>query len=213
MDVLVLYYSFSGRTRVIAEALASELGADLRPIECPTYKRWYGPLAMLWDVATGHLPRILPLGSPGTYYDLIVVGGPVWATGAAPPVLRVLDGCGQHFKRTGLFVSSSANRRKSWSDDAIAEMSRSLGARAVPTRIFREADTQADTLATEVADFAAQLQEIRLGGGATRADPSNPGWAPIHWPSVRAAAPSPRQSAPAPMVPPGDPTNGPLHSA
>jgi hypothetical protein len=189
MDVLVLYYSFSGHTRSVAEALATELGADLREIECPTYRRWYGPLAMVWDVVTGHQPPILPLGSPGSYYDLIVVGGPVWMAKAAPPVMRVLDGSGRHFKRAGLFVTCGGGRA-SRPDDAIAEMSRSLGTRAVATRIFRAADVHAGSIAGEIENLRVQLQGLRTGGGATRADPDNPGWAPIHWPSVRGSTPS-----------------------
>ena len=213
MDILVLYYSFSGRTRAVAEELAKELGADLREIECPTYRRWYGRLAMAWDIASGHQPNVLPLGSPGTYYDLIVVGGPVWAARAAPPVMRALNGCGRHFKRTGLFVSCAAARRYSRPQDAIAEMSRAMDPRTAPTYIFRTTDVGTDAIAGEIREFSTQLRGVGTRGGATRSDPDHRGWDPLHWPSIRAKAPAPSsvgpKAAPAPQT---DPTSGPLHS-
>ena len=184
MDVLVLYYSFSGHTRAVSEALAKELGADLREIECPAYRRWYGPLAMLWDIATRHRPRVLPVGSPGTYYDLIVVGGPVWAAQAAPPVMSVLDDCGRHFRRAALFVTCSGTHRSSRPEDAITEMSVALGDRPAATKIFREAEIGSADIATAVAGFGAELRAVRSSGGATRAQPRSTNRSPLDWPTV-----------------------------
>jgi hypothetical protein len=180
MDILVLYYSLTGNTRKMAEALARELGADLREIECPAYRRWYGPLAMFWDILTGHRPQVLPLGSPGSYYDLIIVGGPVWAAQAAPPVLRALEECGRHFRRTALFVTCRGTNRAWRPVDAITEMSIPLAARPVGTRIFRAAEIAPDAFETSVAEFSAALR-APAAGGATRAQGGSVGRNPLDW--------------------------------
>ena len=184
MDILVLYYSFSGHTRAVAAALAKELGADLREIDCPAYRRWYGPLAMLWDITTRHRPRVVPIGSPGTYYDLIVVGGPVWAAQAAPPVMSVLNDCGKHFRRTAFYVTCGGTHRTSRPEDAITEMSVALSDRPVATRIFREAEIGSADIASAVAGFGAELRAVRSSGGATRARPRSTNRSPLDWPTV-----------------------------
>ena len=84
MRSLVLYYSNTGNTRKVAEALASGLGAEMAEVTCGAYLRWYGPLAMAWDIFTRHAPKIEILVPPGAVYDLVVVGGPVWAAKIAP---------------------------------------------------------------------------------------------------------------------------------
>ena len=85
MRTLVLYYSNTGNTQKCAEALAQQLGAELGEITCGAYLRWYGPLAMAWDIFTRHRPRVDVLTPPGAHYDLTVIGGPVWAARAARP--------------------------------------------------------------------------------------------------------------------------------
>ena len=179
MDILVLYYSHTGRTRKVAEALARDLGADLREIECPAYRRWYGPLAIFLDILTGHRPHVQPLGSPGSYYDLVIVGGPVWAAQAAPPVMRALEECGRHFRRTGLFVTCRGTNRGSRPEDAITEMSISLAGRPVGTRIFPAAEIASGAFEIGVAEFSASLRAAPAAGGATRAHGGGAGRNPL----------------------------------
>ena len=139
---------------------------------------------MPWDITTRHRPRVLPIGSPGTYYDLIVVGGPVWAAQAALPVMSVLDDCGRHFRRAALFVTCGGTHRTSRPEDAITEMSVSLSDRPVATRIFREAEIGSADIASAVAGFVAELQAVRSNGGATRAQPRSAIRSPLDWPTV-----------------------------
>lgn len=179
MDILVLYYSYTGHTRKVAEALARQLGADLREIECPAYRRWYGPLAMFLDILTGHRPHVQPLGSPGSYYGLVVVGGPVWAAQAAPPVMRALEECGRHFRRTGLFVTCRGTNRASRPEDAITEMSIPLPGRPVGTRIFRAAEIDSELFEKSIAEFSASLRAAPVAGGATRAHDGSAGRNPL----------------------------------
>jgi len=77
---LVVFYSRTGTTRQVAEAVAEGLGADIE--EIVDRKRRGGPLGFVVagkDARLGRLTDIRPPSrSPGDY-ELLVVGTPVWA--------------------------------------------------------------------------------------------------------------------------------------
>lgn len=156
MRTLVAYYSNTGNTRLMAELLAKALNADLAEVTCERYLRWYGPLAMAWDIFTRHLPTVTVVVPPNADYDCVVIGGPVWAAKAAPPVLSLAS----HWRGTpkALFVTCTGTSRNSPPEPAIAEMKRVLAdGQEVPTRIFRESELRADRAGELAQAFAAQI--------------------------------------------------------
>jgi hypothetical protein len=89
MRTLVVYYTDTGNTRRMAELLAAELKSELAEVTCARYLAWYGPVAMAWDIFTRHLPSVTVVAPPNGDYDCVVLGGPVWAAKAAPPILAL----------------------------------------------------------------------------------------------------------------------------
>lgn len=158
MRTLILYYSNSGNTQRVSEALAQRLDAELGEVTCAAYLDWYGPLAMGWDIFTRHRPHIDMLTPPGAHYDLTVIGGPVWAARAAPPVMRVLADHGRELGRVGLFVTCSGSSPRFPPEPAIAEMAAMLPAPAMATHIFRQAEIISGAYRVEVAEFARALR-------------------------------------------------------
>lgn len=158
MRSLVLYFSNTGHTQKIAEALARELDAELGEVTCARYLRWYGPLAIAWDIFTRNLPAIDVVIPRDAKYDLIVVGGPVWAARAAPPILsfltlRAVTGGASY----GLFVTCRGTDRKSPPEPAIADMKLAVRTPAVASTIFREAEIQDESYLDHVQGFARLL--------------------------------------------------------
>ena len=90
MKSAVVYYSLSGNTQYVAEKMAQALDADLIPL---TPKKAYpnsGFKKFLWggkSALMGDKPALEPYAFEPDAYDLIVLGGPVWA-GTFPPPLR-----------------------------------------------------------------------------------------------------------------------------
>lgn len=167
MRVLVLYYSNTGNTRKVAQALADGLGAELAEITCQTYLRWYGPVAMAWDVFTLHRPPVIVVAPQHAHYDLVLVGGPVWAARAAPPVL---SGIG-HLPDAGavaLFVTCSGDNPGSPPEPALAEMQAAAARPIAATEVFREADVRGPALAGKVEAFAAAVRVAIPGLAAGR---------------------------------------------
>lgn len=91
MRALVVYYSRSGHTRTVAEALARALGADVEELRDPTERR--GVLGYLRSGLEAGLGLLAPIRAPEhdpSRYDLVVVGGPVWSGGVPSPIRTYL---------------------------------------------------------------------------------------------------------------------------
>ena len=93
MKTLILYYSYGGNTRKIAQLLRQEIGGDLEEIE--TVKPYIGSYNEIVEqgereVSEGFMPEIKPLRSDVASYDRIVLGSPVWWYTFAPAIKTVL---------------------------------------------------------------------------------------------------------------------------
>lgn len=80
MKTLVVYYSLTGKTDIVAQTLGRELGADLRrveDVEKPTVNWWFMVSAGLSAVRGAESP-IKPMDTSLQGYDRVFVGSPVW---------------------------------------------------------------------------------------------------------------------------------------
>ncbi|MCJ7651245.1 MAG: flavodoxin [Candidatus Lokiarchaeota archaeon] len=92
--ILIVYYSLTGNTHLIAEAIKEQTGADierLKPIkdlnsESGTRFFWGGMHAKMKQK-----PKLEPLKYDPNEYDLIFLGTPVWAWTLTPPIRSYLE--------------------------------------------------------------------------------------------------------------------------
>jgi len=90
-EVLVVYYSRTGTTRLFALAIAKMLSADLEAIcDCGNRKGVAGYLRSLADTIRKRPVEIVPAGRDVTAYNLVVIGTPVWASSVSAPVRSYL---------------------------------------------------------------------------------------------------------------------------
>ena len=91
---LVLYYSQTNTTKVVAEEIANRLGADIEAI-LPTvpYDGDFGATIARGqkEAAEGILPEIQPLSVDVNAYDVIFLGYPIWFGTYAPPIAGFLN--------------------------------------------------------------------------------------------------------------------------
>ena len=92
MKTLILYYSYTGNTRAIAEELAKNESADIveikdvkRPGKIKAYTA--GILASI----RGKAWKIQPLSVNMTDYDRLILLSPVWASNPPPAVNALLE--------------------------------------------------------------------------------------------------------------------------
>ena len=81
MRTLIVFYSLTGTTRRMTEALA----AELNEIRCP---RYHPGVFGFWQAGyasrKSKIPEIEPPKHKPSDHDLVVVGGPAWAISAIP---------------------------------------------------------------------------------------------------------------------------------
>jgi flavodoxin len=88
MKTLVVYYSRTGTTKILAEEIAKILNCEIE--EIIDQKNRLGPIGFLSggrDALEEKLTKIKPINRDLKKYDLVIVGSPVW-TGRMAPALR-----------------------------------------------------------------------------------------------------------------------------
>lgn len=94
MKTLILYYSYGGNTRKIAEMIQKETGGVLEEIKTVVpYTGSYNSVVNQGqrEVDSGYMPEIEVLKADIREYDRIVLGTPVWWYTFAPAVKTLLS--------------------------------------------------------------------------------------------------------------------------
>ena len=94
MKTLIVYYSYSGNTKRIAEMIHSKIGGDVARIETVNpYEGDYNSVVEQGkkEVDSGFAPEIKPMNINMSDYDTIVIGTPVWWYTYAPAVKTFLN--------------------------------------------------------------------------------------------------------------------------
>lgn len=84
---LVAYYSMTGNTRKVADEIRAAVDADIEEIREPRARHGFGGMMRaFFDSVLRREPEIEPAMHDPDSYDLLVIGGPVWASRMASPV-------------------------------------------------------------------------------------------------------------------------------
>lgn len=86
---LIAYYSMTGNTRKVADEIRAAVGADadIEEIREPRARHGFtGTVRAMFDSLFRREPPIEPAALNPDGYDLLVLGGPVWASRMAAPV-------------------------------------------------------------------------------------------------------------------------------
>jgi flavodoxin len=153
MKSLVAFYSLTGNTRIVAQALAGALGADTEELVSKTRGKGMGRLVLQTLLRTR--ARIGAIRNDAALYDLVVVGTPVWARNMSGPVRTYLEQNKNKFKSVAFFCTYGG----SGSEKALKTMEKLCGMPAVGKLDILERDVKSTEYAADVKRFAAKLLE------------------------------------------------------
>jgi len=113
--VLVVFYSLTGNTKMIAEEISGMLDSELlelKPIkeldpESGMTYAWGG-----FQATMGIKPKLEPFEINPLDYDLIFLGSPVWAWRQSPPVLSFVKSYDFSGKNLALWMCAAGNGKK-----------------------------------------------------------------------------------------------------
>lgn len=108
MSTVVVFFSFEGNTKFIAETIAETINADI--IQLKTSKQYptEGFGKFFWggkSVIFGEKPKLINDSIDLNQYEMILIGTPVWAGSYTPPVKSFIRQYKIQGKRIALFAS------------------------------------------------------------------------------------------------------------
>jgi flavodoxin len=132
MNTVVLYYSYSGHSKKVAEKLARTQSAEL--VEIKTMVRRPMPLLFVYDCALALMHRavaIQPITQELSAYDMITLVSPVWASNPAPAFNAAVKLLPKGKKVQVIMVSSSGSGATKRSEKATKHRIREQGCTVV----------------------------------------------------------------------------------
>ncbi|MEM4267500.1 MAG: flavodoxin [Candidatus Woesearchaeota archaeon] len=113
MQTLVIYYSRTGNTRLVAEMIAKELNADIEEIVDKTSREGVlGYLRAGRDAIRKKMTRIESIKKKPEKYDTIIIGQPVWGWTMVPALRTFLSKYDIGRKRVALFCTMGSSGDK-----------------------------------------------------------------------------------------------------
>ncbi len=92
--ILVAYYSYSGNTKEVAEAIQKKAGGDIFEIKAEgTYPEEYRPMTVQAkkEIADGYRPKLTTSVADIKQYDIVFIGSPNWWGTITPQVSSFLE--------------------------------------------------------------------------------------------------------------------------
>lgn len=152
---LVAYYSWTGNTAKIAQQIALNLSADIMQIK--ELKPRGGFLAFPDAIIASLLhrsPRLQKLTKNLTDYDVVIMGGPVWASNMATPMRSFILQEKSKFKDVAFFCTQGGSGGRT----ALAKMASLSGHGSKADLLINRPEMLSDRWNGLVRQFTQQLQ-------------------------------------------------------
>lgn len=158
MKVLVVYYSRTGNTKLVSDAIARSLNADVEEIYDKKNRAGvFGFLISGYEALFHKHPEISPIKNEPDKYDLVIIGSPTWAGRISSPVRTYATRYGRKLKKCAFFTTCSA------SGDKVFSQLKELTATPVATLEIKEKEIKSAAFIKKVEEYIEQIKD-RLSG-------------------------------------------------
>lgn len=139
MNAIILYYSYKGHTKKVAEKLAHAQDAEL--VEIQTRKRKNLFLTFLVDAPRARMRKtasLKPITQDLSQYDFITLAAPVWAGFPAPAFNSMVKLLPEQKKVQVVMVSGSGSGATKKSEESTRKLVKKQGCTVVAYKDVRE---------------------------------------------------------------------------
>ena len=157
MKALVVFYSRTGATKQVAEALAESLSCDSE--ELIDTKKNSGPLGFVSagrDAKAKKLTKLADIKRDPALYDLVVLGTPIWAGTLSSAMRTYIANDKSKFKRVAFFCTHGGSQ----SQQLFAEMEALCERRPVSILALQEKEVKTGNYQGKIRQFVDGLQML-----------------------------------------------------
>lgn len=159
-DMLVVYYSRTGTTRRVAEALAAELDAELEEVIDTTPRAGaFGYIKAGKDALFKKPTGIEEREKDPAEFGLVLVGTPVWASAVTPAIRTYLQQNGSGIEQPIFFLTTGGTGI----DSTFRQMEELCGRKPLATFSLLAREVKKDEYAAKVQAFAEHVRHEVLG--------------------------------------------------
>lgn len=170
---LVVYYSRTGHTKIVAENIARMLRCETEElVDRGQRKGLLGYLRASLDATLGRRADLAPTKLDPSAYDLVIVGTPIWNASVSSPVRTYLMAERGRIKRLALFCTHGGGG----STRVLRQIERIAGRKPIASLVLRAAEVERGGIESRVRSFVDAAQVGReeapstpTPGGATPA--------------------------------------------
>jgi flavodoxin len=159
MKALIVYYSRTGNTAKIAQAINKEMDSNVEDIRDTKNRNGIsGFLISCMESALKKQPEIKKAKYNPDEYDLVIIGTPVWAGTIASPVRTYLEQYKKSFKAAAYFYTSDSNGNAK----VLREMEILAGCKAEALLEITKTDLATETFQEKVKIFVQELLQSQV---------------------------------------------------
>ncbi len=152
--ILVVYYSLSGNTQKVAEAIASACDADIEVIaDVKSRSGALGYLRSIREALTKRLVDIQPVNKDPSQYDLLILGTPVWAGNISSPLRSYIEQQKNKFNQVAFFCTQGS----SGADKVLQKMTELSAKEPAATLVLNDREIQKQAYDESLQKFVSLL--------------------------------------------------------
>lgn len=155
-NVLVVFYSRTGTTRTVAEAIRDALGCEIDEVKDTKGRSGViGWLRAGKDAGSRSLTKISGVDMDPSEFDVVVIGSPTWNGTVSTPIRTYITERKDSLREIALFSTGDAEEPV-----AIRDMEELAGKSPVATlHLVRKRDVEDGSYLERVGEFASKIRE------------------------------------------------------
>jgi len=154
MKSLVVFYSRTGTTKKVAEAIAEKIGAEIEEIKDTVDRTGAkGYLISGRDAMKKRLTKLEPFWHDLSDYDLVVIGTPIWGWNMSVPARAFITEQKEKFKNVAFFCTMGG----SGGQRAFSGMEEIIGKKPLATLALTTKEVVSGDISGKIDSFIGSL--------------------------------------------------------